>query len=46
MGGGGNTESGRIVYVGDRREGLSGIRHTSCDGRIVQIPGAGLDGGI
>ena len=40
------TASGRRGDAGERVEGLSGLRKTSCNGHLIQIPGAGLDGGV
>ena len=39
------TAVGRRGDTGERGEGLSGLRQASCDGHLVQITRAGLDGG-
>ena len=39
------TVAGRRGYLGERREGISGLRQAYRDGHLIQIPGAGLDNG-
>ena len=39
------TAAGRRGDTGERREDISGLRQSSPEGHLVQIPGAGLDGG-